>query len=83
MIHQEDDTGCGLACVAMIAQVTYKEAKATVFPTATPRKLTFYTRTYQIRKALRGLGIPVAARSYDRKLCSGGRGGRRRILGES
>ena len=47
----------------MIAQVTYKEAKATVFPTATPRKLTFYTRPYQLRKALRGLGIPVAART--------------------
>ena len=63
IVKQIDDTGCGLACVAMIAQVTYKEAQATVFPTATPRKLTFYTRPYQIRKALRGLGIPVAART--------------------
>lgn len=63
MVHQDDDTGCGLACFAMIAQVTCKEAKATVFPTATPRKLSFYTRPYQLRKALRSLEIPVANRT--------------------
>ena len=63
IVKQIDDTGCGLAALAMIAQVTYQEAKATVFPTATPRKLTFYTRPYQLRKALRSLGIFVASRT--------------------
>ncbi len=33
------------------------------FPTATHRKQSFYTQPHQLRKALKSLGIPVAART--------------------
>lgn len=51
-IQQKHDTGCGVACVAMVARVTYDEAKDAVFPGWTEKKTVFKTRWGQLRDAM-------------------------------
>lgn len=51
-IKQEDDNGCGVAAVAMLAGVTYGEARAIIYPTGRSR----LTKTKDLHKALRKLG---------------------------
>ena len=60
LIKQKDESGCGIAAVAMLAGVSYEVAKDLIFPDRTTRKRSFVTDTGVLRDALRGLGVPVA-----------------------
>lgn len=51
-IKQQHDYDCGVACVAMLAGVSYETARAKLFPTGGAGM----TKTKQLQKALRGLG---------------------------
>ncbi len=62
LIRQRDTTGCGLACVAMIGGITYRQAKQLIFPNATAKQRSFSTTKEQLQEALRGLGFQVADR---------------------
>jgi ABC-type bacteriocin/lantibiotic exporter with double-glycine peptidase domain len=69
-IAQEDDAGCGIACVAMITGKTYLQARRFFLERIflpTDRKP--HTRHYQLRRALRKLGIATEKRLF-RKWCS-------------
>lgn len=51
-IKQEDENGCGVAAVAMLAGVTYEEARAVVYPSGRSR----LTKTKEFHDALIKLG---------------------------
>lgn len=51
-IRQEDENGCGVACVAMLAGVTYSEARTIVYPNGRAK----LTNTKILRAALLQLG---------------------------
>jgi len=60
-IIQEDATGCGLACVAMVAETTYAEVRQVAveslgFDTAGP----FYTFNYDLRYMLAEYGYGLS-----------------------
>jgi ABC-type bacteriocin/lantibiotic exporter with double-glycine peptidase domain len=62
---QEDDAGCGIACVAMVTGKTYRQAKRFFLERIflpTDRKP--HTRHYQLRRALRKLGIATEKRLF-------------------
>ena len=64
-IVQEDDAGCGIACVAMVTGKTYRQAKRFFLEKVflpTDRKP--HTRHYQLRRALRALGIVTEKRLF-------------------
>lgn len=64
-IVQEDDAGCGIACVAMVTGKTYRQAKRFFLERIflpTDRKP--HTRHYQLRRALRKLGIATEKRLF-------------------
>ena len=64
-VEQEDEQGCGIACVAMVAGKTYPQAKRFflehVFHPADKKLL---TRHYQLRRVLQKLGIPSHKRLF-------------------
>ena len=64
-VEQEDDAGCGIACVAMITGKTYQQAerffRERVF---LPIDRKPHTRHYQLRRALRKLGITTEKRLF-------------------
>jgi len=64
-VMQEDEAGCGIACVAMVTGKTYLQAKRffleRIFQT-TDRKP--HTRHYQLRRALWKLGIATEKRPF-------------------
>jgi ABC-type bacteriocin/lantibiotic exporter with double-glycine peptidase domain len=64
-VEQKDDTGCGIACVAMITGKTYRQAKRffqeRVF---LPTERKPHTRHYQLRRALEKLGISTEKRLF-------------------
>ena len=60
LIKQKDEIGCGVACVAMVAGVTYKQAKQLIFPQGTKQQQHFSTETSDLRRALKSVGVPVA-----------------------
>lgn len=62
LIQQLDRTGCGIACFAMIAGITYRQAKRLIFQDVTTGRRSFSTTPGQIREALQGLGFLVADR---------------------
>lgn len=64
LVPQDDETGCGIACVAMIAGVSYEDAKAAVFGKSL-RKKVFYTSGPDLRRGLErfGLTLKPAARA--------------------
>jgi ABC-type bacteriocin/lantibiotic exporter with double-glycine peptidase domain len=53
-VIQADDAGCGIACVAMLARVTYAEARNKMFKKTDGVTGTF---TWEVRKALRKFGM--------------------------
>jgi ABC-type bacteriocin/lantibiotic exporter with double-glycine peptidase domain len=64
-IKQEEDAGCGIACVAMITGKTYPQAKKFFLERvflSTDRKP--HTRHYQLRHALRKLRIATEKRLF-------------------
>ena len=64
-IRQEDEVGCGIACVAMVTGKTYSQAKKFFLERVflpTDRKL--LTRHYQLRRALRTLRITTEKRGF-------------------
>jgi len=64
-IVQEDEQGCGIACVAMVSGKTYLQAKKFfldhVFYPTDKKPL---TRHYQLRRALHKLGIATQKRLF-------------------
>ena len=64
-VIQEDEAGCGIACVAMVSGKTYLQAKRFFLERIflpTDRKP--HTRHYQLRRALRKLGIATEKRAF-------------------
>ena len=64
-VIQEDEAGCGIACVAMVTGKTYLQAKRyfeeSVFQ---PKDKKPHTRHYQLHRALRKLGIATEKRPF-------------------
>ena len=64
-VKQKNDTGCGIACVAMKTGRTYQQTKRffqeRVF---LPTERKPHTRHYQLRRALRELGIASEKRLF-------------------
>jgi len=64
-VRQVDEAGCGIACVAMVTGKTYLQAKRyfeeSVFQ---PKDKKPHTRHYQLRRALRKLGIATENRPF-------------------
>lgn len=56
-ISQIDEQGCGVACVAMIAGVSYQEARTILFPDNNISN----AKHPQLRKALSHFGITMSA----------------------
>jgi ABC-type bacteriocin/lantibiotic exporter with double-glycine peptidase domain len=64
-VQQGDEKGCGIACVAMVSGKTYRQAKRFFLKKVflpTDRKP--HTRHYQLRHALRKLGIATEKRLF-------------------
>ena len=64
-VQQDDENGCGIACVAMITGKTYRQAKKFFLERVfllTDRKP--HTRHYQLRRALRMLRIATEKRAF-------------------
>jgi ABC-type bacteriocin/lantibiotic exporter with double-glycine peptidase domain len=59
-IVQTDNTGCGIACLAMLAGVSYAEARRAVFGRYHPGDCS--TSTGELRRGLRKLGIRAGKR---------------------
>ena len=57
-VAQLDENGCGMACVAMLAGVSYRAACAIM----SPRKRGTYTSHAQLRRALKHYGIRLGER---------------------
>lgn len=57
-IEQVDELGCGIACIAMLAGVSYSHARKTMFG----QKEVESTYTRHLRKALRKYGLLSASR---------------------
>jgi hypothetical protein len=57
-VAQKDEQGCGVACVAMLAHVSYDEARERMFP----GKKGGLTTDEMIRRALRYYGIGLGRR---------------------
>ena len=59
LIKQTDDTGCGIACVAMVANCDYELAKTklmTILKWKNPNR-NFYTRAKQLNSLLISLNV--------------------------
>jgi ABC-type bacteriocin/lantibiotic exporter with double-glycine peptidase domain len=66
-VRQEDEAGCGIACVAMITGKTYQQARRFFLERVflpTDRKP--HTRHYQLCRALRKLGIANEKRLFQK-----------------
>ena len=64
-VEQEDDAGCGIACVAIVTGKTYRQGKSFFLERVflpTDRKP--HTRHYQLRRALRKLGVATEKRLF-------------------
>jgi len=64
-VQQEDENGCGIACVAMVTGKTYPQAKRFfVEHVFLPTDRKPHTRHYQVRRALRKLRIATEKRVF-------------------
>ena len=59
-VRQLTEMGCGVACVAMVAEVDYFTAYAAIFGLSEPKDHS--TEAADLRRGLRRLGIRAAAR---------------------
>jgi len=57
-VFQDDENGCGVACVAMIAGITYDDARRIIFK----HRRGTYTNTTDLRRALKRLHVRIAGR---------------------
>lgn len=59
LVKQRDSTGCGIACVAALANVRYYDAKQVLIKIMrwTPRRKYFYTRTKELLSLLQQYDI--------------------------
>ena len=60
LVRQQDTTGCGIASVAMIAGISYAQAKRVLFPDVTGGRRNYSLNAYQLRDGLRSLGFQVS-----------------------
>lgn len=59
-VKQEDETGCGLACIAMLAGVSYEEVKQVALKNLKFRtKGHFYTGTGQLKELAGYFGLTI------------------------
>jgi ABC-type bacteriocin/lantibiotic exporter with double-glycine peptidase domain len=66
-VEQEDEYGCGIACVAMVTGKTYPQAKRFfVEHVFLPTDRKPHTRHYQLRRALRKLKIATEKKAFHR-----------------
>ena len=67
LISQDDDTGCGIACVAMLSGVSYKEAKLKLFRLMqwTDRRINLRTRACDLRKLSQSFNLKPVIRSFS------------------
>ena len=58
-VIQEDSTGCGIACIAMVAGISYAEAKQITLNNEILKKSVknFYTTTKDLVNVLNSIGI--------------------------
>ena len=64
-IEQGDDSGCGIACVAMVTGKTYPQAKKFFLERVfLPTEKKPHTRHYQLRRALRMLSVATEKRAF-------------------
>jgi ABC-type bacteriocin/lantibiotic exporter with double-glycine peptidase domain len=64
-IEQGDDSGCGIACVAMVTRKTYPQAKRFFLDDVfLPTDKKPHTRHYQLRRALRKLKIATEKKAF-------------------
>lgn len=66
LVAQSDDTGCGVACVAMLAGSTYEDVKRVMF-LGSRRKRVFYTGYGDLKRALVHFGITHKAARTSRR----------------
>lgn len=64
-VIQENENGCGIACVAMLADLRYWEARNKVFGSAD--KANHITKVHDIRKGLRKCGLILDRRRAARE----------------
>ena len=59
-IEQEDSTGCGLACIAMLAGTTYKKVKRkAIDKSEVPEEGPFYTDTPNLYRLGQVFGLKI------------------------
>ena len=64
-VQQEDENGCGIACVAMVTGKTYQQAKMFFLERVfLPTERKPHTRHYQLRRALRIERIATEKRAF-------------------
>lgn len=57
LVAQDDETGCGVACIAMLAGRDYAEVRAKLF--TSKRKRVFYTTYKDMRRGLGHFGLAL------------------------
>lgn len=57
LVRQDDETGCGVACIAMLAGEDYEDVKKELF--ASSRKRVFYTNYKDLRRGLERYGLSL------------------------
>lgn len=66
-VTQEDDTGCGIGCVAVLGGISYRESKTIFLEDVFSRKRRKYRAYHKhIEAALDAAGIPNRRRSHHR-----------------
>ena len=64
-IQQEDERGCGIACVAMVSGKSYRQTKLFFLERVfLPKERKPHARHYQLRRALRKLRIATEKRLF-------------------
>ena len=63
-VQQEDEEGCGIACVAMLTGSTYKQMKRYFAENIFINQKKVHTRNYQIRNALSRHGIHTSNKVF-------------------
>lgn len=67
----KNETGCGIACVAMLGGINYDAAKQLLFPNAGGEKSNWHTQPGQMALALQKLGRDCPSSFKPTLSCSG------------
>ena len=65
-VQQDDEEGCGIACVAMFTGNTYKQMKKYFVENILKKQERLHTRNYQVRDVLRRYGIHTVNRVFKK-----------------